>query len=64
MITVESRKKASLRELRYKDYDAYKKVLDLYNKWDVAAKNKDFHNAEHFDWRIKKIHDKYGIIET
>lgn len=64
MITVETRKKASLRELRYKDYTDYKRVLELYDKWDVAAKSKDFHSTEHFERQIKRIHDKHRVEET
>lgn len=64
MISVESQKKSSLRQLRYKNYSDFKRVIELYDKWDVAAKEKDFHNAEHFDFMIKKIHDRNGIKET
>lgn len=64
MLSVETRKKASLHELKSADYGDFKRVLDLYDRWDMAARDKDFHNAEHYEYRIKKIHDKHGIAET
>lgn len=64
MIKVKTLKKPSLRVLEQKNYPDYKRVVDLYDKWDVAAKSKDFHAAEHFDFEIQKIHKRNGIAET
>jgi hypothetical protein len=50
--------------LEHNNYPDYKRVFDLYEKWDMAAKSKDFHNAEHFEYMIKKIHDRNGIKES
>ena len=64
MITVETKKKASLLQLKSQNYPDFKRVAELYDKWDMAAKSKDFHAAEHFDWEIAKIHKRNGIKET
>jgi hypothetical protein len=64
MITVKTLRKPSLKVLEHKNYPDYKRVTELYDKWDAAAKNKDFHAAEHFDWEIQKIHKRNGISET
>lgn len=54
----------SMQWLEHNNYPDYKRVFDLYEKWDMAAKAKDFHNAEHFEYMIKKIHDRNGIKEA
>jgi len=64
MITVKTLRKPSLKVLMQKNYSDGKRVLELYDKWDVAARDKDFHAAEHFDWEIQKIHKRNGIQET
>jgi len=64
VITVETAKKASLRELKYRNYADFRRVLELYDKWDVAARDKDFFNAEHFEYEIQRIHQRNGVQET
>lgn len=54
----------SLRKLKFSNYPDYKRVLELYDMWDEAARDKDFYQAEHYDWEIAKIHQKNGIKET
>ena len=60
---VENLTKRSICELEHKNYTDYKRVMDLYDKWDAAARSKDFHNAEHFDYMIRKIYDRNGVKE-
>lgn len=64
MITGNVEKNTSLKQLKHKNYSDYKRMMELYDKWDMAAKAKDFHNAEHFEWTIAKIYKRNGIIET
>lgn len=64
MITIDTLKKTSLREIRAKSYQDFKKILDLYDQWDVAAKDKDFYNCEHIEYQIDKIHKRNGVTEN
>lgn len=50
--------------LEHNNYPDYKRVVDLYDKYLMASREKDFHNAEHFNWQIMKIHERNGIEET
>ncbi len=54
----------SMMWLEHNNYKDYKRVFELYEKWDMAASEKDFHNAEHYSWEIRKIHDRNGIVES
>lgn len=63
MIDYKQLNRPDLRKLEHTDYSDYKRVVELYDKWDVAASNKDFHNAEHYDYMIKKIFVRNGIKE-
>jgi hypothetical protein len=62
MLTVDTSNK-SIQELKHKNYADCKRILELYDKWDVAARSKDFHNAEHFDYMIRKIFRNNGVKE-
>jgi hypothetical protein len=64
MLRAEYLQKGSLKELLHKNYADGKRILELYDKWDVAARSKDFHQAEHYEYMIKKIHDRNGLKET
>ena len=64
MIRNELYRKTSLRALEHSNYSDYKRVMEYYDKWDAAARNKDFHNAEHYDYMIRKIHERNGLEET
>ena len=62
-INYRSIRRKDLVELEHRHYTDYKRVIELYDKWDVAARDKDFHNAEHFDYMIKKIFSRNGLVE-
>jgi hypothetical protein len=64
MISGDTWSNTSLRKLKHQNYPDYKRVLELYDMWDVAARDKDFHQAEHYEWVIKRIHDRNKIAES
>jgi hypothetical protein len=64
MISVETYRKVSIAWLRQNNYADYKRVMNLYDMWDVAARNKDFHQAYHYMYLLKKIHKQNGIEES
>lgn len=64
MIPIEKVQRTSMHRLKSKNYNDYKRLLDIYDKWDVAAKSKDFYTTEHYEYMIRKIHDRNGLEET
>ncbi len=64
MISIETLKKPSIKLLMEKNHADGMRVLHLYDQWDVAARNKDFHEAYHIMFKLKKIHRENGIEES
>lgn len=64
MIRVEKRCKSSAIELKHRSYSAWKRLMEYYDRWDVAAKEKNFGYCEELERKIKRLHDEYGLKES
>lgn len=58
------KKVPSLEQLRNKNCEDGRKVLNLYDGWDKAARRKDFEECERIERRIKETHDRNGVQES
>ena len=64
MIPIEKIQQASQFKLKHKNYSDWKKVMECYDKFDVAAKDKNFDYCARLEREIKTLHERNGMTET